>query len=211
MAIATGLSPKQLRLLGDLRRVGSLRGFYLAGGSAVGWLCNHRRSADLDLFSLAADAQLDSVVTELRELGARVRAESNVMVGFETPAGPIDVVRYPYRPLKRPAAGPAGFRVAAPIDLAVMKIAAIARRGLRRDFWDLFVLMKKARLDLVQIMAAYHRRYGTAASDTYHLARALAFFDDAERDDPRLIGLSAARWRAIKLFFAEESTRLLDG
>lgn len=210
MASSTGLSAKQLRLLGQLKRAGALRDYYLAGGSAVGWLCGHRRSADLDFFSLEQDAPLESVVLELNKLGARVRAESNVMVGFDTAAGPIDVVRYPYRPLKRPAAGPAGFRVASLVDLAVMKVAAIARRGLRRDFWDLYVLLGKGRLGLPRVLDDYHRRYGTSASDTYHLARALAFFEDAERDDPRLVGLSAREWTKIKRFFAEESTRLLE-
>ena len=59
------------------------------------------------------------------------------------------------------------------------------------------------------VVVAYHRRYRTAASDTYHLARALAFFDDAERDDPRLVGLGRDEWAAIKTFFTRESTRLV--
>jgi hypothetical protein len=211
VASSTGLSAKQLRLLGQLKRSQALRGYYLAGGSAVGWLCRHRRSVDLDLFSLDQDAALDSVVLEMTKLGARVRAESNVMVGFDTAAGPVDVVRYPYRPLKRPAAGPAGFRVASLDDLAVMKVAAIARRGIRRDFWDLYVLLKKGRRSLNAVLNEYHRRYGTSGSDTYHLARALAFFDDAERDDPRLVGLSQSEWIRIKAFFTEKSARLLTG
>lgn len=211
MARSTGLSAKQLRLLGELKRSSALKGYYLGGGSAVGWLCAHRRSADLDFFSEDSQAVLETVVLAVRKLGGRVRAESNVMVGLETAAGLIDVVRYPYRPLKKPVPGPGGFPVASLIDLAVMKVAAIARRGLRRDFWDLYVLLEKGALPLNRVLDAYHRRYGTAASDTYHLARALAFFEDAERDDPRLLGLSETEWARIKAFFREQSVQLLSG
>lgn len=90
-----------------------------------------------------------------------------------------------------------------------MKIGAISRRGLRRDFWDLYVLMTKGRLALSTIVGAYEKRYGRASSDRYHVARALTFFEDAERDDPRLLGMSATRWQRIKGFFAEQAPRLI--
>ncbi len=211
MANSSGLSAKQLRLLGELRRSGALDGYYLGGGCAVGWLCRHRRSADLDFFSLDSDAALEPVVAAFRNLGAAVRVESNIMIGFDTAAGPVDVVKYPYRLLKKPQVGPADVVMASILDLAVMKVAAIARRGLRRDFWDLFMLLKKGKLELPAVLEAYRRRYGTRASDTYHLLRALVFFDDAERDDPRLLGLTAAEWRRIKAFFEQQAIRLLEG
>lgn len=58
-------------------------------------------------------------------------------------------------------------------------------------------------------MNAYARRYGRAASDTYHLVRALTYFEDAERDDPRLLGLAARRWSAIKQYFITAAARVL--
>jgi hypothetical protein len=51
VARAPGLSAKQLGLLGRLKRLRSLDGFYLAGGTAVSWHFGHRTSLDLDLFS----------------------------------------------------------------------------------------------------------------------------------------------------------------
>lgn len=108
--------------------------------------------------------------------------------------------------LKRTAAL-RGFSLVGVLDLSVMKLAAIARRGLRRDFWDLFVLTHQGGLD--EVLKAYRKRYRTSASDAYHLIRALACFEDAERDDPRLIGLTVAEWKVIRAFFANESARLL--
>ena len=209
MASSTGLSAKQLRLLGRLNELPALKGFYLAGGSALGWYFGHRRSADLDLFSIAADASLGRVVDALTQHGAQVQAETDVAVKLETGGVPIDVIRYPYPPLKPFSKGPSGFRVASLVDLGVMKLSAIARRGLRRDFWDLHVLLTEGRLELPALVKAYARRYRKSASDSYHVARALTFFDDAERDDPRVAGLSEKRWDEMKRFFEERVPRLV--
>jgi hypothetical protein len=45
---------------------------------------------------------------------------------------PVDFVRYPYPPIEPPAVA-FGVGLAGVRDLAVMKLAAISRRGLRRD------------------------------------------------------------------------------
>ncbi|MCU0699975.1 MAG: nucleotidyl transferase AbiEii/AbiGii toxin family protein [Myxococcaceae bacterium] len=138
-----------------------------------------------------------------------VRVQTEVMVGLVFDGVDIDLVRYPYPLLTPPTPGPGGFPRAGVMDLAVMKLAAIGRRGLRRDFWDLFVLLEGGGLTIEQVVKAYRKRYRTSASDGYHLIRALAYFEDAERDDPRVIGLTPARWQTIRSFFEAESARLL--
>lgn len=106
MARATGLSTKQLLLLGRLSRARALSGFYLAGGGAVGWHFHHRRSQDLDRFSGSAKASLERVVEDVTRAGARLKGETDVMVAFEAGGIAVDVVRYPYPPLQRPMTGP---------------------------------------------------------------------------------------------------------
>lgn len=210
MAGTTQLSAKQLSLLGRLSTLEALGGFYLAGGTAVGWFYGHRRSVDLDLFSVKERASLDGVVRALTSRAkAKVRAQTDVAIALSAQGVPVDLVNYPYPPLKKPLPGPEGFPIAAPVDLAVMKLAAIARRGLRRDFWDLYVLMHQAPMTMGAVLSAYRRRFKRTASDVYHLARALTFFGDAERDDPRVIGLSSREWGRIKGFFVEESSKLV--
>lgn len=74
---------------------------------------------------------------------------------------------------------------------------------------DLFVIVHDGELTLDEILRAYRRRYARGAADEYHLVRSLSYFVDAERDDPRVIGLDTRRWALIKAFFAGESRRLM--
>jgi hypothetical protein len=137
MGEATQLAPAQRRALARLKQLSTLRGFYLAGGSAVAFHLRHRRSNDLDLFSGRAEADLGAVSDELAGLpDSVVVAATDSVLKARLGQVALDIVRYPYPPLRKPSAGPEGFPVASPLDLAAMQLAAIATRGIRRDFWD---------------------------------------------------------------------------
>lgn len=204
------LAEAQRRALDRLRGVPGIERFYLAGGTAVAFHLHHRASADLDLFSVAPDADLDALArAALRAIPeATVLERSDATLKLRVDGIPVDVVNYPYPPLVPPAPGPAQFPVAGPLDLAVMKLAAIARRGLRRDFWDLFALLEGG-LDLVDVGSAFLRRFGRSEADLYHVMRALTWFDDAERAPVFPPGLTRAKWEAIKEHFEREAPRLL--
>ncbi len=63
MGGAAGLAAGQRHAL---ERLSGLRGFYLAGGSALAHRLQHRSSLDLDLFSLQPDADLEAAETAVR-------------------------------------------------------------------------------------------------------------------------------------------------
>ena len=89
-----------------------------------------------------------------------------------------------------------------------MKLAAIARRGIRRDFWDLYAILSSG-VTLAQSGEAYVARYGVKESDLYSVARALTYFQGAEKDRVYPEGLTPARWGKMKRFFAEEAPELM--
>lgn len=105
MATAPGLSAKQVELLGRLKRTSALKGFTLVGGTAIASLFHHRHSQDLDLF---ASRGLESAKLAVVRAGARVRVETDVMVGLVLGGIDIDLVRYPYPLLVRPPASATG-------------------------------------------------------------------------------------------------------
>ena len=108
-----------------------------------------------------------------------------------------------------PTVGPEGVRVAAIRDLAAMKLAAIARRGIRRDFWDLYVVLGASERRLRAALHDYRDKFGISEANVYHVIHALGWFEEAERDRVMPRGLTDARWKAIKAWFEQAAAREL--
>lgn len=212
MGRAAGLAPEQLAALDRIARLPEARSLHLAGGSAVAFHFGHRRSEDIDLFSSTPELDLEmlrhSLLTHLP--GAVVRGESDVALKIVSEGAAIDVVRYRYAPLEPPGPGPAGIAVAGVRDLAAMKLAAISRRGIRRDFWDLYVIANSG-LTLGEMAGDYVRKFGREESDLYHVLRALTYFADAESDPLLPRGMTPELWQRIKDYFEHEAPKLLRG
>jgi hypothetical protein len=111
--------------------------------------------------------------------------------------------------LENPRPGPAGFPVAGLLDLAVMKLATIARRGMKRDFWDLYEILAKSEITLKSALDGYLRRFGKLESDLYHVIRSLTYFADAEKETIAPAGLSPELWGIIKAFFLRAAPEIL--
>jgi hypothetical protein len=205
MGRATALAESQRRALARLKRVPGLRGFYLAGGSAIAFHLAHRRSYDLDLFSSSFAVQIEALAEEIAQLkNVKVVASSDATLKLRVGTVAVDIVRYRYPLVEMPSRGPEGFPIAGLLDLATMKLAAISMRGIYRDFWDLHEIMTRSSVTLAAGLDAYVQRFGVAKADLYHVLRSLTYFTDAEKERlPR--GLSQSHWRAIKLFFEEEA------
>jgi hypothetical protein len=93
-------------------------------------------------------------------------------------------------------------------DLAAMKLATVAGRGLRRDFWDLYEILRSG-LSIEEAARVYRTRFGRGEGDLYHVARALAYFEDAEAEPVLPKGMTPALWRRIKAYFVDVAPRLL--
>jgi len=175
------LAKEQRRALDRLKAVQGIERFYLAGGSAVAVHLHHRRSLDLDLFSLSPDEDLSAMSERLRAVlpDLKVLGLTEASLRILAAGVPVDFVRYPYSPLHPPETGRVAIPVAGLEDLAAMKLAAVARRGLKRDFWDLHAIAESG-MTLWDMANAYLAKFGAAEADLYHVLRALTYFDDAE-------------------------------
>jgi hypothetical protein len=137
-----------------------------------------------------------------------VRGETDVTLKVAAEGAIIDFVRYPYVPLEPPTLGPGGVRIASLRDLGAMKLSAIASRGIRRDFWDVFVLAQSGH-SLDQMATDFRVKFGKDASDLYHVIRALTYFDDAEADPILPRGMTPTLWSDVRSYFARETPGLL--
>ena len=82
-----------------------------------------------------------------------------------------------------------------------MKLAAIATRGIRRDFWDLHAILTSSRITLRRAFEDYTQKFGVSEVDVYQVVRALSWFEDAERDELLPRGLTTKHWRVIRAYF----------
>jgi hypothetical protein len=170
---------------------------YLAGGVAIAAHLHHRESRDLDLFS-ASDPLAELAALE-RVAGLRVASRAVGTLHLVVDGVPVSLLRYEYAQLAPPDRLPElEIAVASIDDLTCMKLAAIASRGLARDFWDLHALMLASGRDLAAALVLFQRKY--PVHDIGHVVRSLSYFGDAEAQ-PLPRGLSPASWAAIRKDF----------
>lgn len=205
------LTEQQLRTLDKLKKLDCLKDFYLGGGTAVAYHLGHRVSLDLDLFSKHGDVDLEQIHREL--FGSFPDVEivdaSKYSIHLIMESKPIDVVRYPYPPLETPQAGPENFPTASIVDLATMKLAAIAKRGIKRDFWDLYEIVTRSRTTIRNALDAYLKRFAKHESDLYYVIRSLTYFEDAEKERTSPRGMDLELWKTIKDFFSKNAPTIL--
>jgi hypothetical protein len=200
------LDEPQRTALSALRPAAS-EGFYLAGGTGLCLRLGHRLSADLDLFR-QEPFDPAGMVRSLEKAGVALDAvrlsPGTVLAGLGGVR--ISLFEYPYALLEPPELRGTSVPVASLRDMAAMKIEAIASRGARKDFYDLYFICQ-AGLGLEGALDAFQGRFAGAQPEIYHRLRALTDFDLAEQEpEPRL--LSPMAFATVKAFFEHELRRL---
>lgn len=191
------ISSEQLSVLRTLAPAVTERGFYLGGGTAVALHLGPRRSEDFAWFKESSFGDPLLLARSLREVGSDFETTS---VAAGTLHGRIGGVRvsfleYGYPPLESPLEwSAAGCRVASLDDLACMKLAAVAQRGSRKDFVDIYALLRNHR-PLPGLLERYRRRYDV--KDVGHVVTALAYFDEAE-PEPMPVMLWDVDWPTVR-------------
>ncbi len=191
------LAPRLRTALRSLGPGAESEGFYLAGGTAVALHLGHRRSADLDWFTEHPVGDFLLLGRRLFGLGIPLAVEA---VAPGTLHGRLHGVRASFFEYRYPLLTPltrwpeCGCALASLDDLACMKLSAIAQRGAKKDFIDLYALAHNHR-PLSELLDAYQRKYGIL--DIAHVIYGLSYFDtaDSERTPPLLWNID---WRTAK-------------
>jgi len=183
------VSDKQREAIGWLAPLLAARQMYLAGGTAVALQLGHRRSVDLDWFSSQPIDDPMALAQDLRS--ARVPFVTG-SVARGTLHGQVLGVRvslleFGYPSLRPPVVWPElNCPLASLVDLAAMKLVAIAQRGSKKDFYDILVLGRE-QFSLAEMLRAYQEKYGV--DDVARILCGLTYFEDAEQEpDPLLLG-----------------------
>lgn len=195
------LNRKQKELL---KKLGFLKkyGFYLAGGTALALQIGHRTSLDFDFYT---KKKFDS--QKLREeFDKRFKTVQEIYIaedtlGLSVEDTGVSFFRYHY-PLIKPCQEIERILLASVEDIAAMKILAISQRGKKRDFIDIYFLIKE--FSLRQIMEFIKEKY--PMFNIYIGLQGLTYFKDADEDPEkgRFKLLERVRWNEIKKFIIKE-------
>ena len=180
--------------------------FYLAGGTALAIHLGHRLSIDLDFFTPEVFS-VSLVRGELAGLGSfRVTGESDdgTLNGILNDVQ-VSFFLYPYKNVY-PLIHFEGIFLADERDIAAMKIDAISTRGSKKDFVDLYFLLKK--YSLREIINFFEIRYHNVAYNRLHILKSLSYFENAE-DDPLPIMLQKVAWQEVKHMITDEAKKLV--
>ncbi len=181
-----------LQLLKELQSFPLLQETRLVGGTALALQLGHRSSVDLDLFGtipFSAD-EIRDALSENHSLTI-VKESMNINI-YLIDGVKVDIVNYKYSWIDSPVREE-GVTLAGIKDIAAMKIAAIVGRGTKKDFIDLFFLLKQ--FSLREILDLYLQKYPDGS--VFIAMKSLSYFEDAE-PDPMPVMFDEVSWETVK-------------
>jgi len=198
------IDPPALGLLNSLMELPALLETRLVGGTALALQIGHRQSVDIDLFgiSLGDENELEEQIFSLGNVVA-VRKTSNIHIWMINGIK-VDIVKYPH-PWISELLNENNLRLARVKDIAAMKLAAITGRGSKKDFIDIYFLLKK--FSLKEMIDFYLEKYKDAS--TFLLVRSLGYFKDADSErEPFMI--KRIKWTEVKSTISKELDKYIN-
>ncbi len=192
--------------LATLNRAHILDGFYLAGGTGLALHLGHRESIDLDFFR-QDNFNEDRHLTDISALGnfSVDKKEVGTLTGkFESTL--LSLFHYAY-PLLESTVRWEGIEIASVIDIACMKLDAASTRGTKKDFIDLYAIIRRGSKTLPDLLKAFSNKYASVSYNLMHIKKSLVFFADAE-SDPMPKMHADIQWEEVKSFFEKEVPKL---
>ena len=192
MLFIEAIDPATLELLIQLQALPAFSSLRLVRGTGLALQIGHRISIDIDLFGNIKADEFE-VVNQLKSIATPtvLKKSKNINI-FIINGIKVDIVNYPY-PWLAPPLRENNLTIANIIDIAAMKLSAITGRGTRKDFIDLFFLLKLYSLN--QLLNFYKQKYPDGSE--FLVIKSLTYFDDAEDDDFPVM-LVDTNWQAVK-------------
>ncbi len=190
-----------LELLKKLQQTPIFSDLRLVGGTSMALQIGHRISVDLDLFgnldadeiaisnalSGYADTQIFRCANQQISESANTRIRKSAKK-----AKKANLVNYPY-PWLNELVVKDNLKLAAIKDIAAMKIAAVTGRGSKKDFVDIYFLLKQ--MTLIDILNAYDQKFQDGSR--FMALKSLIYFEDAEEDEMPLM-IKPLTWQEVK-------------
>jgi hypothetical protein len=178
--------------------------FTLVGGTSLALQIGHRNSIDIDLFG---NARLlpDEFISFFEDYGkVLVTTKSKKIMQLSVNNIKVDLVDYSY-PLIAPIQKIDNLKLISKEDIAAMKLNAIAGRGSKKDFIDLYFLLQYFSLE--EMLKFYKAKYDDG--NVFLVLKSLNYFEDAEEQiTPKMF--TDFDWEKGKAFIVAELNKLLN-
>ncbi|MBX2927689.1 MAG: nucleotidyl transferase AbiEii/AbiGii toxin family protein [Saprospiraceae bacterium] len=187
------IEPGTLELLKQLMSMSLFNQFYLVGGTALALQIGHRFSVDLDLFT-SEPFDKNQLVEELTsEFDFHLESEGTSMIISYVNEIKVDFVKMSY-PILFPTILDEGVRMLDIRDIAPMKLKAITQRGSKKDFYDIYFLLRTFTLD--EMLRLFTEKF--KQQEVFHVVKSLTYFEDAEQYADPLLFEKNITWSDVK-------------
>lgn len=198
MLFLSTISSKALDLLKEFQELPLLEDFYLVGGTALALHLGHRISDDLDFFTSKEfeTAQLIESLKEKYSISILMQARNSLTLDIESIK--TDFIRHNYS-LLRPVLLIQEIKISSIEDIAAMKLNSTMNRGSKKDFFDIYELLKHFPLE--KILEFHSEKYNF--SSRMIVLKSLVYFDDAEKE-PDPVSVNSTTWELVKKKMIQE-------
>lgn len=158
--------------------------FYLAGGTALAFQLGHRTSLDFDFYTLSHfDPQLlYQKIEKLFNQKAKITVKEEDTLICNVLSVDLSFFWYKYPLIKKPLETKE-LLIASLEDIAAMKLISISQRPVKRDYIDVFYLLKV--FNLGEMFSFVKNKYPNF--NQYFSLRALTYFSDLKDEEERKI------------------------
>ncbi|MBI3384687.1 nucleotidyl transferase AbiEii/AbiGii toxin family protein [Candidatus Gottesmanbacteria bacterium] len=182
------------KILEKLKEVSFLKNFYLSGGTALTLQIGHRESMDLDFFSQKEfnPQELQPGLEKIGQLNDLSMAVGTLNCFLEKTQ--LQFLYYPYN-LLEDKINWEGIYLSSVLDIACTKIITISARGSKKDFIDMYFLLKEYNLPF--LFQKLKEKYPKTDYNEIHLLKSLVYFRDAETQPSPKIHVEID-WKQVK-------------
>jgi predicted nucleotidyltransferase component of viral defense system len=204
MLYTTTVEPNTLGLLIELMQKPYLQGFNLVGGTALSMQIGHRISIDLDMFTTEPFDTLE-IKSKLEDdypvFQVLLESQNTIITNINNIK--VDFILFKYG-FTYPIITEKEIRLVNIKDIAPMKLDAITGRGKKKDFYDLYFLLKK--FSLPEILEMYQHKY--QHTTIFHVIKSITYFHEADTEPDPIVIDKKVKWNTIKKKLTEEVNKL---
>lgn len=201
------ISRGTLDLLKQLQNKEYLKGFYLAGGTALALQIGHRTSVDIDLFSDFSFNTAYVLENLTNDFGFNLFFSSINTLRGSIKDVQVDIMAHRYPLIFTPVLLD-NISLLSTEDIIAMKLNAITTNGQRvKDFIDIYFLLKK--YTLAEMIGFYKRKY--ADYNEVNVLKSLTWYEDVDLSGwPVLLQNPELKWQEITKKLINDTRKYLS-